>query len=127
MSDKNRGEDEEPDHDAMGDELVTDNRLQEQSQQGEDEDVRKGDEVKLFEVLKQFVMVVARARLAENAADHHDGEQQQLNDRQGSQFGEPVDRLPHGQRIVNAVELDIAFTPDQLAGIERRDDEEEKS
>ena len=60
MSDEDRGEDEEPDHETMSDELMAEHSLQEKSQQSEHEDMGKGDEVKLLEVLDQFVMVVAR-------------------------------------------------------------------
>ena len=57
------------DNETVSDELMAEHSLQEKGQQSEHEDMGKGDEVKLLEVLDQFVMVVPGSRLAEDAAE----------------------------------------------------------
>src|ERR1700692_3881496 len=98
MSDQDRGEKEDPDHETVSDKLMAEHSLQEKSQQSEHEDMGKGDEVELLEVLDQFVMVVPGQGLTEEATEQDDGEQEEFNEREGTEPGEPVGRLPHGQR-----------------------------
>ncbi len=49
-----------------------------------------------------------------------------LDDDDGGEAGEPVGRLAHGQGVVDAVEVVVALAPEELRGIEGRDDKEKK-
>ncbi len=62
----------------------------------------KGDEVKLLEVLEQLVVVVSGDRLADDAAEQDDGQQEEFDEREGAELRKPIGGLTHGQRIVDA-------------------------
>ena len=117
---------EDADHDAVAHELVRHDGLHEQCEQDEDEDLREGDEIELLEVLQQLVVVVAGDGLHDDADQHGDREQDELDDHDRRELGEPVGGLSHGQRVVDAVEMGVALAPDQLRGVEGGDDEEKE-
>ena len=110
----------------MADELVRDHRLDEHRQQRESQDLRERDDEQLLHVLQHLEVVVSGERLHGDAGQHRQREQQELDDRDRREFGEPVDRLAHRQRIVDAVEMRVALAPDQLTGVEGGDDVEEQ-
>ncbi len=58
--------------------------------------------------------------------EHGDGEQDELDEGDGGELGEPVGGFAHGKRVVNAVEVVVAFAPDELGGVEGGDDVEEE-
>ena len=59
------------------------------------------------------------------AAQHDDGEQDEFDDCEGAELAEPVDPFAHGQRVVDLLEMRVAFAPYQFASVERGDDDEE--
>ncbi len=124
---KNDVEDEETDNDAVGDELVGEDGLEEEGGEGEDEDLGKGDEVEFLEVLKELIVVVTRDCLAKDAAEQHYGEKDKFDDGERREFREPVGGLAQGEGVVDTVESGIAFSPDELAGVESGDYEEKES
>ena len=123
---EHRHEHERADHDPVSHELVRDHRLCEQRPQREAEDLREGDDVQFLEVLRQLEVVVSRHRLHEDANEHRHGEQHELDDRDRGELREPIDGLAHRQRVVDTVEVVVALAPDELTGVQRRDDEEEE-
>jgi len=119
-------QDEESDHDAVADELVGDDGLHEEGHQRVDEDLGEGDEVELLEVLEELEVEVSLDGLGEDAADHDDRKQDELDDGKRAEFAGPVDAFAQGQGIVNLLEADVALAPDELAGIHGGDDDEEQ-
>src|SRR5580704_6502141 len=119
-------EDKEPDQDGIADKLVRNHGLNEEGKKGEGDYLREGHDVELFDVLKEFVVVVTEERLHQNADEHSEGEEDDLDDQDGGEAGEPVGGLAHGQRVMDAVEVSIALAPEEFRGIETRDNEEEK-
>ncbi len=119
-------DDEDTDDDAVADELVGDDGLYEEREENEDEDLREGDDVELFEVLEELVVVVAGDGLHEDAAEGRDGEKDELDEAEGEELGEPVGGFADGQRVVDAVEVGVALAPDEFGGVESGDDVEEE-
>ena len=74
----------------------------------------------------QLVVVVAGDRLHGDADEHRHREQHELHERDRRELREPVGRLAHRQRVVDAVEMVVALAPDQLPGVQRGDDVEEQ-
>ena len=71
---------EDADDDAVADELVGDDGLHEEREQGKDEDLREGDEVELLDVLEELVVVVAGDGLHDDAAEAGDCEQDEFDE-----------------------------------------------
>ena len=71
-------------------------------------------------------MVVTGDGLHEDAEEHRDGEEDELDDDEGGEAGEPVGGLAHGQSVVDAVEVGVALAPEQFRGVEGGDDVEEE-
>ena len=57
---------------------------------------------------------------------HRDSEQDELDERDRGELGKPVGGLAHGQGVVDAVEVVVAFAPDELRGVQGGDDVEEE-
>ena len=125
-AEEDRHQNEDADQDAVAHKLVRDDGLDEKCEKSEGEDLREGHDVEFLEVLQELVMVVAGDGLHDNADEHGEGEQDELDDDDGGEAGEPVGGLAHGQRVVDAVEMGVALAPEQLRGIEAGDDEEEE-
>jgi hypothetical protein len=89
-------QDEAADDDGVPDELVLEDGLEEKRQKCEGEDLGEYDDVELFDVFEKLVVEVAGERLAEDAAYHHDGEKDELNDGESGELREPVGGFPHG-------------------------------
>ena len=118
---EDRYEDEEADHDAVTHKLIRDDGLDEEREKYECEDLREGNDVELLQILKELVMVIARDGLHQNADEHGDGEEDDLDDDNGGEAGEPVGGLAHGQSVMDSAEVGIALAPEELRGIERCD------
>src|SRR5260370_8405467 len=71
-------------------------------------------------------MMVTGCGLHHDADKHGEGEKDHFDDGNGSEARKPVDGLAHGQSIVDAIEVRVALTPEQLCGVESRNNEEEK-
>src|SRR5579862_4892089 len=127
VAEEDRNEDEDADHNSVADKFVAHDGLNEKRQEHEGEDLRIGDDEEFLEVLADFVVVVAEDGLHENAAGHSDDEKNDFGDGEREEFAEPVGGFAHGKRVVDAVEMGIAFTPDEFGGVERGDDVEEES
>src|SRR5208283_2952908 len=56
----NRDQDEDPDHDTVTNELVTDHGLHKECKQSKGNDLRKDDDVELLDILQKLVVVIAR-------------------------------------------------------------------
>jgi len=54
---KDRRDNEDADNDAVADELIGDYSLNKERERGEGEDLRKGNEVELFDTLEQLVVI----------------------------------------------------------------------
>ena len=65
---KDRLQNENADNNAMADEFVGHNGLHKHSQQSKDQNLREGDDVELFEILQQVVVVVTGCSLHDDPA-----------------------------------------------------------
>src|SRR5580704_5516711 len=126
-TEKNRNQHNDADRNAMPDEFVADHGLNEKSEQRKCHDLREGDDEQLLEILQQFEVVIAKAGLDEDAADHRNHQQDYFDKGDRDQLGKPVDALAHRQRIVYAVKVDVALLPDQFGSIKSGHDQQEKS
>ncbi len=123
---KDLKQDEDADQDAVADKLVRHDGLDEEGKENEDEDLREGHNIELLEVLQEFVVVIAGDGLHHDADEHGESEENEFDDDDGGEAGEPVSGLAHGESVVNAVEMRVALAPEQLCGIEARDNEEKE-
>src|SRR6266566_5466996 len=87
---KDRRDNEDADNDAVADELIGDYSLDKEREQDEGEDLRKGNEVELFDILEQLVVMVASDSLHEDAAEAGNCQQDELDETQSEELREPV-------------------------------------
>ena len=120
-------QDEDPDDDAVTDELVRHHGLHEHGEQRKRQHLREGDDEQLLDVLQHLVVVVADDGLHQHAHQHRDREQNDFDERNGRELRQPVGPLGHRQRIVDAVEVVVALAPDQFRGVQRRDDDRRRA
>src|SRR5205085_12006018 len=111
----------------MAHKFVRDDGLDKEREKSVGEDLREGHDIELLEILQELVMVVACDCLHDNADQHGDGEEDQLDHGDGGEAGEPIGGLAQRQSIMYAAKLSIAFAPKELRGVECRDDVEEES
>ncbi len=90
---KNRRNDEDANNDAVADKFIGDYSLDKQREQDEGKNLRKGNEVELFDILEQLIVMVAGNSLHEDAAEASDRKQDELNETQSEQLREPVGRF----------------------------------
>src|SRR5579862_5760632 len=111
----------------MRDELVAENDLQEQRQQNHHQQLRQVNQVQLDEVVCNFKSEEPAQNLRHYAANQHDGAKYRQHQAQRKKFADKVRPVAQRQRIVDLVEAHITFAPDQLARIQRPDNDQKQA
>ena len=101
--------------------------LDEESEEGEAQHLRQGNDVELLEILQKLVMVIAGDGLHDDAARSIVTASRITSTitMAVSLESQSVVSL-HGQSVMDAVEMVVAFAPDEFRGIEGGDDIEEE-
>ena len=77
---EDRRDDEEANDDSVADKFIGDYRLDKERKQDEGKDLREGNEVELFDILEQLIVMVAGDSLHEDAAEAGNRKQDKLDE-----------------------------------------------
>src|SRR3982074_1130016 len=83
---KDRRNDKNADDDSVPDKFVGDYRLDKEREQDEGKDLGEGNEVKLFDILEQLVVMIASDSLHEDAAKAGNRKQNDLDETQSEEL-----------------------------------------
>src|SRR5215467_11486354 len=78
-----------------------------------------------FEVEAKLEVVIAMGKLDEETAEHHNEHEQDLDEHEREELACEQDPAADGKRVHDLVEAGVALAPDEFAGVEGDDGEDE--
>src|ERR1700733_1689545 len=95
-------------------------------EQDKRQQLRKRNQIHFFQIDWNFVAVITEKRLHHDPAKQHEGNENQVDERQREEFAEPINPVRRRQRIVDLIEANVALAPDKLSRIHGADDEKKQ-
>ena len=113
-------------HHEVTDVFVVDDRVDGESEGGQDQKARKRHEKELLEIENELDVVKAFQELGRDARHHHQRHQQHLDREERAELGGEEHPATDRQRVDDFGNAGVALAPGELAGVEGGDDQHEK-